>query len=59
MKRPRIVLAGLCVAALVPVIAGADTLDPSTFKQTMRRPAIIVDTVPAGGVQIKWGKRRV
>ncbi|HEV2739089.1 MAG TPA: hypothetical protein VGU66_10970 [Candidatus Elarobacter sp.] len=54
MKLPLCVLAGLCVASLVPAIAAADTLDPTTFKQTMRRPIIVVDTAPAGGVQIKW-----
>ena len=55
MKPLPFVLAGLCIASLVPAAASADTLDPATFKQTMRRPLIVVDTVPAGGVQIKWG----
>jgi hypothetical protein len=54
MKPPLFVLAGLCLASLVPALAAADTLDPATFKQTMKRPLIVVDTAPAGGVQIKW-----
>lgn len=54
MKRALFVLAGFCVASLVPVASAGDTLDPATFKQTMRRPLIVVDTAPAGGVQIKW-----
>ena len=55
MKLAHFVLAPLCIAALFPAPAAADTLDAGTFKQTMRRPLIIVDTAPAGGVQIKWG----
>lgn len=47
-------LAPLCLAALFPVAAAADTLEPSTFKQTMRRPLMIVDTAPVNGVQMRW-----
>ena len=54
MKHRPFVLTGLCLASLVPVASAADTVDPSTFKQTMRRPLMIVDTVPVSGVQIRW-----
>ena len=55
MKCPPFALAALCITSLVPMAVAADTLDPAAFKQTMRRPLIIVDTAPAGGVQIRWG----
>jgi hypothetical protein len=54
MKHARLVLSVLCLASVVPLVAGADTLDPSTFKQTMRRPLMIVDTAPVNGVQMRW-----
>jgi len=55
MKPQLIPLVGLCFGSLFGAAYAADTLDLSTFKQTMRNPKIVVDTAPVGGVRMRWG----
>jgi hypothetical protein len=54
-KRPLIAVGALYFAALFGVASAADSLDLSTFKQTMRNPKVVVDTAPVSGLRVRWG----